>query len=117
LVELADIVVLAEYAEEIAAGEEDGAGAAAAHQGRLLPEVGSKAGNAREAAGATVAALVKETVHAADAGAKVARLQVGEGEGRPVLQNFRGHEVIAGQEKTTQYFGGEYVMSLSANAS
>ena len=58
------------------------------------------AGYAGQATSATVAALVKEAVHAASARAKVARLQPGQGRAGAVFQNFSGHEVVAGHRKT-----------------
>jgi len=72
---LADIPVLAEDAGEVAAGEEDGARARVAHQGRLLPKVRSIAGHPGPPAGAAVAPLIFQAVHLAAAGTDLTGLE------------------------------------------
>ena len=89
LIELADIVVLAEDAGEVAAGEEDGAGARAAYEGRLLPEMGRIAVDPGLPANPAKAALILKAVDFAAAGADVARLQAGHGRAGARFEIFR----------------------------
>ena len=63
-VALADVVILAEDAAQVAAGQKDRAAAAAAGQGALLAEVRAVAGDHRRGADPAGAALAFEAVDA-----------------------------------------------------
>src|SRR3972149_682510 len=65
---VADIVVLAEQATEVAAGEEDRAGAATADEWRLFAKVRAVAGDAGEVAALAVARRTGSAVNVAGAG-------------------------------------------------
>ncbi len=59
-----DVVILAETAIQVAVGEKDGAGTVCAHQRRLLPKVGVKAGHHRRCPGPAPAQwIVLQPVH------------------------------------------------------
>jgi len=95
---LADIVVLAEDAGQIAAGKEDGARAVATNEGRLFAEVRGKAGHSGPSPGTAEAAFIPQAVHAAAPGADLAGRQAGHSSMGAILQNFTGHLVVTGQE-------------------
>jgi hypothetical protein len=83
---LADLIVLAILAAQIAPGEKDGARSAAAHQGVFLAKVGAIAGDDGPLAGAAAGALgAQAAVDPALAGADVAGFQAGIGFGHPAL--------------------------------
>jgi hypothetical protein len=62
---MADIVILAEDAPEVAVGQKDCPGTAAADQRRLLAEMGESVGNREFISGPTVACLPTEPFHTA----------------------------------------------------
>ena len=96
LIQLADLVVLAEDAGKVAAGEEDGAGAVHAHQGRLLAEVRSVAVDPGVPFSTAEAQLVLQAVDAAMSGADLAGFKPGDGLAGTILQFTLGHPVVAG---------------------
>jgi hypothetical protein len=97
LIKLADIVVLAKDAREIAPGEEYGAAAAAAYKRSLFTEVGRVAGYFGQSADATKATLVLQAVSATVPGADLTRLQAGLGPAGAILKGLKGHPIVAGQ--------------------
>jgi hypothetical protein len=78
--DLADVIVLAVEALQVAAGEKDGAGAAVAAEGVFFTKVGAVAGDDGQLAGATGAQLVAvETIDAAVTRADIARTEASIG--------------------------------------
>ncbi len=87
---LADLIVLAVLAGQVAPGEKDGARSAPSHQGRLLAKVRSIARDDGPLAGVATRALRAQTaIHAALAGAEVAGFQAGVRICHPALQLAR----------------------------
>jgi len=95
---LADLVVLAEDAGEVAAGKEYGPRAAATDEGRFLTEMRSEACYAGVSPAAAEAHVSGGAVGSAAPGADVAGLKAGESGTGAILENLPGHLVVAGQE-------------------
>ncbi len=75
---LADLVILAVLAGQVAPGEKDGARSTPAHQGGLLAKVRTIAGDNGPLAGVAAGALCAQAaIHAALAGAQIAGFQAG----------------------------------------
>jgi hypothetical protein len=64
LAQMADIIILAESAPQVAVGEKNGARSLATHQGRLFAEMGIIGGYHGQSAGVTGSGLPVRSVHA-----------------------------------------------------
>ena len=74
---MTEVVVLTEYAGQVAAREEDGARPSAAYERRLFTKVRAGARDARERAGSTGAQLTGQTVYSATPRAEGAAAEAG----------------------------------------
>ncbi|MFO7605651.1 MAG: hypothetical protein R6W72_05065 [Desulfurivibrionaceae bacterium] len=87
--EVAELIVLAEDAAEVAVAEKDGPRAGPADQNRFFPEVRGKARNPCQPPGPADPFPVGQPVDPAVTGAEPAIFQTGQGPGNPVAKLFR----------------------------